>query len=118
MTPRAVERLRPMMQRRADVILDALEDRNAFDAYLDFAARLPTQVMLDLLGLPDADELMMRHWSDRCSNFLFQPVSPDNDMVGVSARTRIQSACPEGKFNEPGSCFPVFNVEEKQSLTK
>ena len=56
MTPRAVERLRPMMQRRVDIILDALGGRDAFDAYLDFAARLPTQVMLDLLGLPDSDE--------------------------------------------------------------
>jgi cytochrome P450 len=35
-------------------------------------ARLPTQVMLELLGLPDRDENMMRHWSDRCSNFPFQ----------------------------------------------
>ena len=41
MTPRAVERLRPMMQRRVDLILDALEERNAFDAYLDFALREP-----------------------------------------------------------------------------
>src|SRR4029079_16119763 len=39
-------------------------------------SRLPTQVMLDLLGLPDSDENMMRHWSDRCSNFLFQSVAP------------------------------------------
>lgn len=81
MTPRAVERLRPMMQRRVDVILDMLEQRDTFDAYLDFAARLPTQVMLDLLGLPDSDELKMRHWSDRCSNFLFQPVAPDKDAM-------------------------------------
>lgn len=58
MTPRAVERLRPMVERRVDAILDELESRDAFDAYLDFAARLPTQVMLDLLDLPDADELM------------------------------------------------------------
>jgi len=86
MTPRAVERLRPMMQRRVDLILDALEERNAFDAYLDFAARLPTQVMLDLLGLPDSDELTMRHWSDRCSNFLFQPVSPDKDAMAQEQR--------------------------------
>jgi cytochrome P450 len=86
MTPRAVERLRPMMQRRVDVILDGLEQRDAFDAYLDFAARLPTQVMLDLLGLPDADEMMMRHWSDRCSNFLFQPVAPDKDAMAREQR--------------------------------
>jgi cytochrome P450 len=86
MTPRAVERLRPMMQRRVDVILDTLEGRDAFDAYLDFAARLPTQVMLDLLGLPDSDEAMMRHWSDRCSNFLFQPVDPDKDAMAQEQR--------------------------------
>jgi cytochrome P450 len=86
MTPRAVERLRPMMQRRVDAILDALEGRDRFDAYLDFAARLPTQVMLDLLGLPDSDEPMMRHWSDRCSNFLFQPVVPDKDAMALEQR--------------------------------
>jgi pimeloyl-[acyl-carrier protein] synthase len=86
MTPRAVERLRPMMQRRVDVILNALDGRDRFDAYLDFAARLPTQVMLDLLGLPDSDELMMRHWSDRCSNFLFQPVAPDKDAIAQEQR--------------------------------
>src|SRR3984957_9311006 len=86
MTPRAVERLRPMVQRRVDAILDALEGRYAFDAYLAFAARLPTQVMLDLLGLPDSDELMLRHWSDRCSNFLFQPVSPDKGAMAQEQR--------------------------------
>ena len=86
MTPRAVERLRPMMQRRVDVILDSLHGRETFDAYLDFAARLPTQVMLDLLGLPDADEMMMRHWSDRCSNFLFQPVAPDKEAMAQEQR--------------------------------
>ncbi len=86
MTPRAVERLRPMMQRRVDTILDALGGRDRFDAYLDFAARLPTQVMLDLLGLPDSDESMMRHWSDRCSNFLFQPVAPDKDAMAQEQR--------------------------------
>jgi len=86
MTPRAVERLRPMMQRRVDVILDALAGRHAFDAYLDFAARLPTQVMLDLLGLPDSDEGMMRHWSDRCSNFLFQPVAPNKEAMAKEQR--------------------------------
>jgi pimeloyl-[acyl-carrier protein] synthase len=86
MTPRAVERLLPMMHRRVDVILDALADRHAFDAYLDFGARLPTQVMLDLLGLPDSDEGMLRHWSDRCSNFLFQPVAPDKEAMAQEQR--------------------------------
>jgi pimeloyl-[acyl-carrier protein] synthase len=75
-----------MIQRRVDSILDGLQKRSDFDAYLDFAARLPTQIMLDLLGLPDADEATMRHWSDRCSNFLFQPVSPDKEAMAQEQR--------------------------------
>lgn len=86
MTPRAVERLRPMIQRRVDTLLESLAQRPAFDAYLDFAARIPTLVMLDLLGLPDSDEAMMRHWSDRCSNFLFQPVAPDKEAMAQEQR--------------------------------
>jgi len=42
--------------------------------------------MLDLLGLPDSDENMMRHWSDRCSNFLFQPVAPDKEAMAKEQR--------------------------------
>ena len=86
MTPRAVERLRPMIKQRVDRVLDELAERDTFDAYLDFAARIPTQVMLDLLGLPETDEKLMRHWSDRCSNFLFQPVAPDKEAMAQEQR--------------------------------
>ena len=108
MTPRAVERLRPMMQRRVAVILDALEGRDAFDAYLDFAARLPTQVMLDLLGLPDSDEGMMRHWSDRCSNFLFQPVAPDKEAM---AKEHWQQ---QNILDAQQSVFPMPLIEARR----
>jgi cytochrome P450 len=91
MTPRAVERLRPKIQARVDAQIKALEGREAFDAYLDFAARIPTQVMLDLLGLPDADEMMMLHWSDRCSNFLFQPVDPDREAMAKEQRNILDA---------------------------
>ena len=76
----------PMIQRRVATLLDELQARAAFDAYLDFAARIPTQVMLDLLGLPSSDESLMRHWSDRCSNFLFQPVAPDKEAMAQEQR--------------------------------
>ena len=86
MTPRAVERLRPMIQRRVATLLDELQAHAAFDAYIDYAARIPTQVMLDLLGLPSSDEALLRHWSDRCSNFLFQPVAPDKEAMAQEQR--------------------------------
>lgn len=37
-------------------------------------------------GLPDSDEVLMRHWSDRCSNFLFQPVAPDKEALAQEQR--------------------------------
>lgn len=86
MTPRAVEALRPKIQERVDCILGDLRDRDQFDAYLDFAARIPVQIMLDLLGLPQSDEVMIRQWSDRCSNFLFQPVNPDLEAMAAEQR--------------------------------
>lgn len=86
MTPRAVEQLRPKIEARVDALLDSLGAQGGFDAYLDFAARIPVQVMLDLLGLPQSDEAMVRHWSDRCSNFLFQPVNPDSEALAEEQR--------------------------------
>jgi cytochrome P450 len=83
MSPRAIENIRPRIRARVAQVLDGLRGRARFDAYLDFAARIPVLVMIDLLGLPDADEERMRHWSDRCSNFLFQPVNPDRDALAA-----------------------------------
>lgn len=83
MTPRAMEIFKPRIERRVESLLDALAARETFDAYLDFAARIPVLVLLDLLGLPDTDEAMFRHWSDRNSNFLFQPVNPDKEALAA-----------------------------------
>ncbi|HVV92511.1 MAG TPA: cytochrome P450 [Hyphomicrobiales bacterium] len=91
MSPRAVDRLRPMIHERAERLLDELMGRERFDVYLDFAARLPVQVMLDLLGLPSSDEALIRHWSDRCSNFLFQPVAPDREALAEEQRAILDA---------------------------
>lgn len=91
MTPRAVELMRPRIERRVVQVLDALQGRDRFDLYLEFAARIPVLVMLDLLGLPEADEAMLRHWSDRCSNFLFQPVDPDREAIAAEQRAILDA---------------------------
>ncbi|MBL8377691.1 MAG: cytochrome P450 [Burkholderiales bacterium] len=91
LTPRAVELLRPRIERRVTELLDGLDGREQFDAYLDFAARLPVLVMIDLLGLPSADESLIRHWSDRNSNFLFQPVTPDFEAMGAEQLANLDA---------------------------
>ncbi|MFN0160869.1 MAG: cytochrome P450 [Burkholderiales bacterium] len=91
LTPRAMELMRPRIERRVEELLGSLAGRESFDAYLDFAARLPVLVMIDLLGLPAADEALIRHWSDRNSNFLFQPVAPDPEAIGAEQLANLDA---------------------------
>jgi len=91
MSTRAIEELRPRIRRRVAQVLDGLRGRGRFDAYLEFAARIPVLVMIDLLGLPDADENLIRTWSDRCSNFLFQPVAPDREAMAAEQKAILDA---------------------------
>jgi len=91
MSPRAIDDMRPRIRNRVAQVLDGLAGRERFDAYLEFAARIPVLVMLDLLGLPDEDEDRIRTWSDRCSNFLFQPVAPDLEALGAEQKAILDA---------------------------
>ena len=91
MSPRSIELLRPKIRARVNQVLDSLAGRERFDAYLEFAARIPVLVMIDLLGLPEEDENRIRTWSDRCSNFLFQPVSPDREAMAAEQKTILDA---------------------------
>lgn len=91
MAPRSIELMRPRIRQRVQQVLDALRGRKRFDAYLEFAARIPVLVMIDLLGLPDADENLIRTWSDRCSNFLFQPVAPDREAMAAEQKAILDA---------------------------
>jgi hypothetical protein len=91
LAPRAIELMRPRIRSRVAQVLDGLRGRGRFDAYLDFAARVPVLVMIDLLGLPDGDENLIRTWSDRCSNFLFQPVAPDREAMAAEQKTILDA---------------------------
>jgi cytochrome P450 len=52
------------IDRRVAGLLDEILDRGSGDLRPIFAARLPIQVMLDVFGLPDADETKFRAWYD------------------------------------------------------
>jgi cytochrome P450 len=52
-TPRAIAAFEPVVQRTADVLLDALEHRSGpVDLVENYAAQLPVLVIADLLGVP------------------------------------------------------------------
>jgi cytochrome P450 len=63
-TPARIGELEPMIRRIACEYLDALVGRPRFDAVKDFTARLPMDVISTLLGIPEADRLMVQQRSN------------------------------------------------------
>ncbi len=55
LTARRVAAMRPRIQEICDTLVDDLEPRGHMDVIHDFAYRLPTRVMCDMLGLDDEE---------------------------------------------------------------
>ena len=62
-TPRAIEQLRPEVQRLVDEAIDAIGPGDGFDLIATLAFPLPFQVISFMLGMPDGDTDELREWS-------------------------------------------------------
>lgn len=62
-TPRAIERLRPEVQRLVDDALAEIGPGDTFDLISTLAFPLPFQVISLMLGMPDGDTDELRDWS-------------------------------------------------------
>lgn len=73
-TPRSIAALAEQIRKIAVGHLDALVGRDRFDAVADFTARLPMDVISELLGIPEAD----RRWVQESSNWILhrEPGNP------------------------------------------
>jgi cytochrome P450 len=63
-TPRRVSQLEDRVREICGELFDAVPDPNAFDYVQDFCARLPSEVISTLLGVPDADRAFARKQID------------------------------------------------------
>ena len=63
-TPRAVERMRPVIEKYVEELLGRLAGRSEMELIGDFAAPLPVSVIAEMLGVPVADRERFRRWSD------------------------------------------------------
>jgi cytochrome P450 len=65
--PRSITALTPDIERLTAELLDdcaeKLEQNGTFDVLADFAEPLPVKVIAHMLGFPDADEHLLRPWS-------------------------------------------------------
>src|SRR5215471_15154217 len=80
-TPRAVEALRPNIERIVDDLLDNIIERGEADFIANFAYPLPASVIMDMLGVPRADLAVMKMWSDEMALFVgIARATPDKYM--------------------------------------
>ncbi|MBV9229014.1 MAG: cytochrome P450 [Chloroflexi bacterium] len=67
-TPRMIEQLRPRIQQITDELLDAVQEQRAMDLVADFAYPLPITVISEMLGIPKADRMLFRTWTQGIVN--------------------------------------------------
>jgi hypothetical protein len=60
---RAIARMRPGVESLVDALIDRMEGLRAPDLIADFAARIPVEVIGNLLGVPKAERGPLRDWS-------------------------------------------------------
>ena len=63
-TPRAVNRLEPMVRRVISGFADAIDDPGSFDLVQQWAAPFPVEVISEMLGIPAEDRQQIRRWID------------------------------------------------------
>jgi cytochrome P450 len=60
---RAITRMQPGVEALVDALIDRMEALHAPDLIADFAARIPVEVIGNLLGVPKAERGPLRDWS-------------------------------------------------------
>jgi cytochrome P450 len=63
-TPRVVANLEPRIQELSRELLDQTIERGEMDLAADFAVPLPMMVIAEMIGVPAADRLRFKRWSD------------------------------------------------------
>jgi cytochrome P450 len=75
--PEYVARLEPMIQEIVDRLIDPLVSSGEADLMPQFAERLPTLVLAEMLGIPDADRPMFLAWADVYTTSLADELSDE-----------------------------------------
>lgn len=63
LTPRAIARMEPGLIATVDALLDGLAGRGTVDLIEDYAARIPIEIIGNLLDVPPAERDPLRDWS-------------------------------------------------------
>jgi cytochrome P450 len=79
-TNKRMRTIRPLIDRTAAQLLDALEGRTEFDFVAEFSHPLPMVVIAELIGVPQVDLARFKAWSDAIVEPFSMMVSPEREV--------------------------------------
>ena len=79
-TNKRVRAIRPLIDRTATQLLDALDGRTEFDFVQEFSHPLPMVVIAELIGVPQVDLARFKAWSDAIVEPFSMMVSPEREV--------------------------------------
>src|SRR6266849_912341 len=89
-TPRRIRELEPRIREIASALLDKVAAKREFDVMADLANPLPVMVISEILGVPPAEYLQFKRWSDKV-------IESDNTIPGMPITDDIKNAFGELK---------------------
>lgn len=90
LTPKAVERYRPMVRRIVSDLLDRIESAGRAEIVREFAYEVPMTVILELMGEPDLDRDLIKEWSELLGAFFFiRADEPRRREMGCEGVTKL-----------------------------
>ncbi|MEE3000260.1 MAG: cytochrome P450 [Pseudomonadota bacterium] len=84
-TPRKLSELEPVIEGIIDRLLDRLADLGKFDVVSDYALALPTEIIADMLGVPEEHRHKLHNYSNLILGALDPVVSPEKIAEGHDA---------------------------------
>ena len=104
-TPRGIEKMRHLTTEIVEDLLDQLAEKREIDLINDFSFVVPFVVIHSMLGLPDADMLDVREWSQTLVQTLEPNISPEQVDAAIWGGTQLNEYLTEAlawKRNQPG----------------
>lgn len=90
-TARRVEALRPHIQAIADTLLDRVDGAKTIDVLEALAHPLPSLVICEMLGVPEADRPLFSKWTEEIAFLLLPPVAPHRLAAGEAAAAEFMA---------------------------
>ncbi|MDP6427801.1 MAG: cytochrome P450 [Rhodospirillales bacterium] len=84
-SPRQLAALTPVIEDIVEKMLDDVAEMGSFDAVTDYALRLPTEIIADMLGVPEAHRHLMHGYSNLILGALDPIVPPAKMAAGHQA---------------------------------